>query len=298
MADILNWASLGLEYENIEDGYMLIFTTDNPCHLHMRWTLVEPQMHIIPRYRRGVFLFDDKRFCFVAYHENEQQEPVDTLVHTFIKTNWPVCQTRWFYFIGTKNGEQSPSTSPIFWKHRYEAPLPEPTSDCQSLHDYEGGFCQYWNASSQTFTPDHAYTLKMIKLMLHQFETVRRGPYVLKLTIVDGSPFEEEVLWSDVRQSELLPLPGEAEWVWFGPVNIDVLQGVTYRIVVHTLPGWLFWNGEEWVSWEEGAAIRWWAKVNINPYPRGSYYYGANFRDEVGIWMVVAESDHTFCCLE
>ncbi len=298
MAEILNWASLGLEYQDIADGYKIIFTTDNACHLYMRWTLIEPQMHRIPRYRRGIWLFDDKRFCFVAYHENEQEEEGDTLVHTFIKTEWPVCQTRYFYFVGTKNGEQSPSTSPIFTKHRYEPPAPVPTSDWQDEYEVNWGFCQYWNAASQTFTPDHAYTLKMIRLMLNQFETVRRGPYVLKLTSLNGDPYEEEVLWSDVRQSELLPLPDVAEWVWFGPVNIALEEGHTYRIIVHTIPGWLWWNGSEWVSWEAGAGMRWWYKPDTNPYPRGMICYGANFRDDTNPWQTSPDSDFTFCCLE
>jgi len=295
MADILNWASLGLEYVPISDGYKIIFTTDNECHLYMRWTLIVPQQHIIPRYRRGVWLFDDKRFCFVAYHENEQEEIGDTLIHTFIKENWPVCQTRWFYFIGTKNGEQSPSTSPIFKKHRYEVPPPAPTSDCQEEYDNNWGFCQNWNAASQTFTPDHAYTARRIRLMLNQYLTTQKGPYVVKLTKLNGAPWVEEVLWSEVGQSEELPAPGAAEWVDFDDIATPLQEGVTYRIVVHTIPGWLFWNGEEWVSHEAGAAMRWWMKGDTNPYPRGIAWYGANFRDEAVWWIGLYDEDFTFC---
>ena len=298
MADILNWASLGLQYEFIEDGYMLIFTTDNACHLYMRWTLIEPQMHIIPRYRRGVWLFDDKRFCFVSYHENEQEEAGDTLVHTFIKTDWPVCQTRWFYFVGTKQAEQQPSTSPIFTKHRDYVPPPEPTSDCQSLHENNWGFCQYWNAGSQTFTPDHAYTLKTIRLMLNQNATTRIGRYIVKLTRVNGVPWEEEVLWSEVRWSTELPLPGEAEWVDFEAVDTPLLEGVTYRIVVHTIFGWLWWNGTEWVLQEAGAAMRWWY-AGETAYDRGWAWSGANFRDETTGWSKLGiDNDFTFCVEE
>jgi len=293
---ISNWAPEQLSYFDTGDGYKVTFVTDNLCHLFMRWTLIPPQQHIIPRYRRGVWLFDDKRFCFVAYHENEQLEAGDTYVHTFIKNGWPVCQTRWFYFVGTKQAEQQPSTSPIFTKHRYYVPPPAPTSDCQPDHEHNWGFCQNWNAGSQTFTPDHSYTLRRISVMLNQFVTARRGPYVLKLTIVDGSPFEEELLWAEVGQSEELPLPGVAEWVHFDDVSVDVAEGVTYRIVVHTIPGWLFWNGTEWESWEIGAAMRWWY-AEETPYDRGWAWYGANFRDEAGIWWKLgADNDFTFCC--
>ncbi|MBA7589986.1 hypothetical protein ES708_32085 [subsurface metagenome] len=63
------------------------------------------------------------RWCFVNWKENEQEEPGDTLVHTFIKPDWPVCQTRWFYFLGTKQAEESPSASPIFHLHREAVPI-------------------------------------------------------------------------------------------------------------------------------------------------------------------------------
>lgn len=295
---ISNWASKQLVYVSITDGYKIIFTTDNPCHLYMRWSLVYPQMHAIPRYRRGIWLFDDKRFCFVSYFENEQEEAGDTYTHTFIKVGWPICQTRYFYFVGTKQADQQPSTSPIFTKHRFEPPIPQPTSDCQIEYDINGGFLQYWNANCQTFTPDHDYTAVRISLMLNQHNILAKGPYVVKLTKVNGDPWEEEILWSEVGQSEELPLPGVAEWVNFEAVNIPLQEGVTYRIIVHTILGWLAWDGEEWVSGEAGAALRWWYKLDTNPYPRGDGWYGANFRDESGSWHVMVDDDFTFCLYE
>ncbi len=91
----------------------------------MRWTLTEPEVHAKVLYRRGIAMHTDKRFCFVVYNENEQLEKGDTFIHTFIKPDWPVCQTRYFYFFGTRAGEQQPSTSPLFVKHRLEPPVPE-----------------------------------------------------------------------------------------------------------------------------------------------------------------------------
>jgi len=79
---------------------------------------VLPQEHVIPVYLRGVFLHGDKRFCFVAYHDNEQEEAGDTYEHTFTKEPWAHCETRWFYFHGEIDATPSPSTSPIFSKHR------------------------------------------------------------------------------------------------------------------------------------------------------------------------------------
>jgi len=114
---VSNWAVLDIEQKQMLDGFTIIVTTNIPCHLFMRWTNVKPQQHKIPRERRGIFLYDDKRFCFVAYHENEQEELGDTLIHTFVKEDWPICETRYFYFVGTRNAEQQPSTSSIFTKH-------------------------------------------------------------------------------------------------------------------------------------------------------------------------------------
>ena len=122
---VSNWAPWQLEYQILATGYVIVLHTDNSCHLFMRWTRVPPEQHKIPRFRRGVYLFDDKRFCFVAWHENEQLEPGDTYIHTFIKIGWPSCETRYFYFVGTKQAEQQPSTSPIFTKH-FLKPTPDP----------------------------------------------------------------------------------------------------------------------------------------------------------------------------
>ena len=115
------WALLDIQQVVIPHGFKLTLTTDVPCHLIMRWTLIVPQQHKIPVYRRGIALHTDKYFCFDTYTDNQQKEAGDTLIHTFIKKNWPICQTRYFYFHGTIDGEPSPSTTAIFKKHQVEA---------------------------------------------------------------------------------------------------------------------------------------------------------------------------------
>lgn len=119
-----HWAIFTIGQVLTATGYILIVVTDVPCHLYMRWTTTEPQYHSKPVLRRGRQFATDRRFCFVVFEDNEQEEPGDTLVHTFIKEPWPVCETRWFYFHGTIAGNPSPSTSPIFNKHRAYAPPP------------------------------------------------------------------------------------------------------------------------------------------------------------------------------
>ena len=97
-------------------GYIIVVTTDVPCHLFMRWTLEKPRTHKDPLLKRGAYFPEKVRFCFVEYEDNEQEEAGDTLIHTFIKLGWPECQTRYFYFWGTVAGEVSPSESPLFEK--------------------------------------------------------------------------------------------------------------------------------------------------------------------------------------
>lgn len=119
---ISNWAPLTIASSYRVDGLEIVITTDIPVHLYMRWTTEEPLKHPQAEYRRGILVPIGTRYCFVAWEENEQLEPGDTLIHTFLKDNWPVCQTRWFYFIGTKQAEEQPSASPIFVYHRGEPP--------------------------------------------------------------------------------------------------------------------------------------------------------------------------------
>lgn len=114
----LNWALKDIIQTLTREGYQIEVETFQPCHLWMRWTTIEPEEHPLPRTLRGVTLPYDRRYCFVVFEDNEQEEAGDTLIHTFIKEPWAHCETRWFYFHGTIAGETSPSTSCIFKKHR------------------------------------------------------------------------------------------------------------------------------------------------------------------------------------
>lgn len=120
-----HWYLKDLQYTYLDDGFTLVATTDVPCHLFCRMTSTPPRKHALPSYRRGLYLQGDIRFCFVVYEDNEQDEAGDTLIHTFVKDAWPVCERRWFYFIGNILGFPSPSESPIFEFH-FPAPPPEP----------------------------------------------------------------------------------------------------------------------------------------------------------------------------
>lgn len=112
-----HWFLKDLKHTFLEDGFILVAYTDVPCHLFCRMTRKPPLKHALPSYRRGIFMQGDIRFCFTVYEDNEQEEEGDTMIHTFIKPAWPICETRWFYFIGSIAGEWSVSESPIFKFH-------------------------------------------------------------------------------------------------------------------------------------------------------------------------------------
>jgi len=116
-----HFAVISIGYVVSGTGLKVIVITDVPCHLYMRWTLQEPLVHLDPYIRRGIAVGTTPRFCFTVYEDNEQLEPGDTYIHTFDKPDWPVCQTRWFYFWGTVSGIISPSESHIEEFHRKEA---------------------------------------------------------------------------------------------------------------------------------------------------------------------------------
>ena len=109
-------------------GVRIIATTDIPCHLYCRLSSEKPWIHKTPSLRRGVQFAEDVRFCFTVYEDNEQYEAGDTNIHTWWKSDWPVCQTKYFYFWGTIGIEVSVSTTPFF-KYHNDGVSPVPTPD-------------------------------------------------------------------------------------------------------------------------------------------------------------------------
>lgn len=98
--------------------------TDVACHLNCRLTTVKPKIHLKSGVRRGYPFIEDLRFCFVSYEDNEQLEPGDTFIHTWVKPAWGLCTTKWCYFWGLVSGVVSASTSPPFEHHNSRTDLP------------------------------------------------------------------------------------------------------------------------------------------------------------------------------
>ncbi|KKL89594.1 hypothetical protein LCGC14_1913130 [marine sediment metagenome] len=153
--DLDNWAVTEFSKILLDDGFLIQCTTSRPCHLYLRYSLVKPQKHTDPVFRRGLAMHQDPRFCFVSWRENEQETVGDTLTHGWYKRNWAECETRWFYFVGTRAGQQSPSVSPIFELHfghlLYECDGPE------LYHDpVNANFTQYAVFKPTTdYAPEH-----------------------------------------------------------------------------------------------------------------------------------------------
>lgn len=169
------------------------------------------------------------------------------------------------------------------------------TNDCQPTQDNAGNLCQYWNANSQIFTPDHSYAATGLSLMLAQNYTTRKGPLIVKIEKMATNCWEAEVIWSKALYSTDLPLP-DVNSITFIPIDGLALEDSTpYRITVHTTPGWFILVEGEWVVDEGLASIRWRYKGITNPYPRGDKWWGCNYSAGSGIWSLNQDYDHWFC---
>jgi len=289
-----NWTILDQSFVQYCTGYTVTLQTDVPCHLWLRNTPHKTWIHPKQHQRRGISMMTELRHCFVAYNDIEQDESGDTTEHTFQWPNWLWCQYQHYYFWGKSGGVVMVQTSPIFQKFYPQGYPPFLTCERAEVATSQPSYCQEWNAQSQTFTPDHDFFLDYLSLQLCQYEVTRRGPYVVKLTRVNTTPFNEEVIDAFNGHSLNLPAPDTKEWKTFHTLHANLKKDVPYRIVVHTKPGWEWWNGDEWEDWEEGAAIQWWAESDTNPYPRGNLALGANFRDRTGTWTDYPNADATF----
>lgn len=144
-----NWTILDVQQIDTLTGLKFVVTTNVPVNLTMRWTYQEPWKHKVPVLLRGVWLRDDIYICWNVFHDNLQLEPGDTVYHTFIKEPWPVCETRWFSFIGTVAATTSKSSGPLFKKHRV-APLWPACSQDHGGNDLTGvALAQDWRIAQQ-----------------------------------------------------------------------------------------------------------------------------------------------------
>jgi hypothetical protein len=176
------------------------------------------------------------------------------------------------------------------------APPPVATTDQCLTAALNTGFLQYWNACGQTFQPDHNYDLVGLSLRLNQYKTTRKGPFIVKVTQTGGNCWQETILWSEAGWSLDLPVPGSTDWTYYTIPGISLNSSTVYRIVVHTTPGWYYWNGSEWVLEESYAALQWWRNT-VDCYARGQYCSGCDFKTPGASWTLHS-GDMDFICYE
>lgn len=118
------FAVLSVLYNVTGTGVKLTVTTDVACHLWMRWSHTPWDVHLVSEPVRGTSFSTKPYYCIVAYHDNEQEEPGDTLTHTFTKEPWEICETRYFHFWGEIGGLFCPSESCLLKYHLTEHAVP------------------------------------------------------------------------------------------------------------------------------------------------------------------------------
>ncbi|MBA7535572.1 hypothetical protein ES705_27830 [subsurface metagenome] len=218
------WLLADIEHTLTATGYKHVVKTNVPCHLWLRWTLTHPHIHSKTVLIRGLRLKDDVRFCFVTYHDNEQEEAGDTLIHTFTKEPWPHCETRYFYFHGTIGGQISPSTTAIFTLHRIAPPAP-------TLQEYHDSPLDSVYALSrdgqlaQSFTPQADYAVKKIAIPMQGTINVQPGIWHVQIRTNNVDEPSEDILWEDTIAVNDFPTPGYA-WFEFPVTGVDAQIGV------------------------------------------------------------------------
>jgi len=191
MAD--HWYITHWEQARTQNGERITVWTNVPCHLWMRWTLIEPRIHKIPVTVRGLTTMSDFYYCFDVYHDNEEEGPLDSIVHTFLKEPWPYCQERWFYFHGNINGIPSPSTSPVFYKHPIAPPEPAYADACYQRNAQYGHWLYFWpkREVSISFKPTRTYDADKIIVYLctePPFENIGAARFSIYHAGGDGKP--------------------------------------------------------------------------------------------------------------
>lgn len=296
MADKIYWAVLDISYHDILGGLQVVIKTDIAVHCWCRWSKTEPQKHAIPREVRGAWVGSIIDQCFVAYLDLEQEEAGYTLTHTFLFTDWPVCQTRWFFFWATKSGYYTKSATPLFSHHRQLALIP---ADCQTLAGQWGGFCQGWGADGQSFQPDHSYMANRLVVWMAHMGDARRGYFNVDIRIAGGQCWLEPQLFTQTIYSETIdPRPAGTKLYLLMDPAIPLLHGTDYHICLYTIPPWYKNTGSGWVR-DDNIAAMWYAKKSYgSSYPRGEVLKGCGFNQGAGSWASFPTEDLYFCLWE
>ena len=231
-AAIGNWYITNIVQTETADGYQIVVTTNVPAHLFLRWTLAPPGQHIKTVMERGAPVQKIIDQCFVATNDINQAEPGDTLTHTFLVEPWPVCQTRWFYFWGTRIMYRQPSTSPIYEKHKLPPTLP--TARCSALmppiYGHDGGTC--WEFSSG-FQPTQSFKATSVDVTFYrQTAYAQCRAFYLNIYTASAAALPQTLLWTSPLTTIPLFAQGGDQLVNVPITNYTLVAGTRYAFSV------------------------------------------------------------------
>lgn len=252
------------------DGLLITIITDIPCHIFLRWSELQPWIHSKPVLRRGMWLNDDVRFCFDVYHDCEQIEPGDTLIHTFLCPLNTLDRDYWFYPWGLVNDTVSPSTGPILKIHTPPAwpPPPVPVRYAWSRRSSTGG-------SHQPFEPGYkiAPTFQILDIptksvTFHLYSSnIGNITVLVSLSLVDetGKPLDSLLVQQtyNLLDGELY-MDGDPTYkVYIHTLTLpwDYELNTQYALVIQTIAGTPWW-------WRKFRRLNWdgpidWTYVNF-----------------------------------
>lgn len=274
------------------DGVDIGCTTNNPCHLWCRWTASNPWLHITRAQERGAPLYLLPRYCFVAFTDVEQNEAGDTLSHTFDIDPWEVGQWRWYYFLGTVSGAESPSRGPLLQHKKLPLPI---TIDCYSqdpnkTYGYDGyiqrGITggETWsnirNAWSGTACND-SFTWGIIRLNNMYTETWRYLTRIIAIFNTSGIPSGAEIqeaalhLYCEGWSNQFTTDPAFNAFM-AAPVSDSGVNTADYRMI-----------GNEPLSgapvYKSAVSVPGWVQLPFNDFGKEFISQGAGAKTKIGL---------------
>lgn len=284
------------------DHFRFDCTTDVPCNMTMHLGLQKPIIRNVPSRKRGSSLQSSSLTCFTALEANLQQEPGDTLVHTWVKPLFQYCQPHYFYLTATHNGVPSKSISQFFSVHckrppypptqAYEVSIPFGNDGAGQARTYIDT-AQYGYGSSADFVAISDHPLNRI-----HFHARRAHPRWSKCGLnvrlypstFEGKPFGDILTQGNVPASDI---PDDFSWA---DINLDldktdVIGGWRYV--------WMFFNLEEgeparltsfhrtWDTNYDTTKNNWWLRKN----DFAVYAYMGNVCQFFENWWVAPETE-------
>jgi len=271
------WFPISISQTQITGGFTIVLTTDIACHLFLYWTDKAPWVHRVSALHRGLTVPWDSYWCFVVWTLIDQDEPGDTLIHTYNWTGWQNCQTKYFRFHGTIGGNTSPSDSPIFHKHYlYEAPPGPVLRDFYNENDDDQAILRSDIGRGQTFTPSSSYNLSRFRLKLRRDGLNTSGTLDVSLRAAAGNlPSGPDLAICKLPWDEIPD--GTWEWIEFIlDSSHPVVQGTQMALVAFCPT-----SGGQGYTWRED--------VTSPTYEGGQESY-----HQRGRWTAIASRDFMF----